>query len=132
MGERGRGLTAYSVCPRCGRIGYRYVEPRGGRKYVYYAHYEPVSRRVRKCYVGPLYSYEHAERLLALGLSNIEDVDLPVVARRAIEEYVERVARWEESARRKALGELLRLRDLLEDRIKLLEEWVKRGESVSH
>ncbi|MEM2645415.1 MAG: hypothetical protein QXP03_05015, partial [Desulfurococcaceae archaeon] len=59
-----RGFTTYSVCPRCGNIGYRCVEPRGGREYVYYAHYDPGSKRVRKCYVGPLYSYEHAERLL--------------------------------------------------------------------
>ncbi len=121
MGRREKGMTVYSVCPRCGNIGYRYIESRGEREYIYYAHYDPGSRRVRKCYVGPLYSYEHAERLLTLGLSNIEDVDLATVARRAIEEYVNRVLHGKPSTRRKALEELTRLRELVDEKIKLLE-----------
>ncbi|MEM4975948.1 MAG: hypothetical protein QXT64_01330 [Desulfurococcaceae archaeon] len=122
-----RGFTTYSVCPRCGNIGYRCVEPRGGREYVYYAHYDPGSKRVRKCYVGPLYSYEHAERLLLLSLTNVEDIDLVEVAARSIEEYTDRALRGKPSVRREALEELRKIRELLESKVKLLEESLRGG-----
>lgn len=110
-----------NVCPRCGQIGYRYVERRGGRKYVYYAHYDPGSGRVRKCYVGPADVYDHAEKLHALGLSNIENVDYIALARRAVELYVSKcLAGRNSSVRARAVEELEKLAMFIREKLELL------------
>ncbi|MEM1606443.1 MAG: putative integrase [Fervidicoccaceae archaeon] len=108
-----------STCPRCGGVGYRSVEKRGGRYYVYYIHRDNASGRVRKCYVGPVVEYDHAEKLHTLGLSNIEKIDYIAVARRAVELYVSRSLKSSERAR--AVEELEKLVKFINEKLELLK-----------
>ncbi|MEM0467931.1 MAG: hypothetical protein QXT27_01870 [Pyrobaculum sp.] len=66
-------------CPRCGEYGYRYIESRGNRLYIYYRH--PGRRN---CYIGPLEGYEYVERLHQLSLSNLEELDYVALAGRIV------------------------------------------------
>ncbi|MEM1820968.1 MAG: hypothetical protein QXU64_05200, partial [Thermofilaceae archaeon] len=59
-----------------------YVERKGGREYLYAAHYE--GGRVRKCYLGPRGLYVLVEGLQSYGLTNLKDADPFEVARSAI------------------------------------------------
>ncbi|MEM4976044.1 MAG: hypothetical protein QXT64_01825 [Desulfurococcaceae archaeon] len=70
------------ICPRCGATGYRSVEKRGNRKYIYYIH--KFGEKRRKCYIGPIDGYNHAEKLHSLDLDNLESVDYIEVASNAI------------------------------------------------
>ena len=84
------------ICPKCGAPGYRRVEPRGGkyrREYVFMVHEtrEGDKRSIKKCYLGPLEGYIHAERLHSLQLTNLAEQDYLEVIMRAVEKYVERV-----------------------------------------
>jgi len=63
------------VCPKCGRSGSRVVREIGGRRYVYYRHYNPETKGVSYCYVGPADGYVRVEALHDLELTNIEDQD---------------------------------------------------------
>ncbi|MEM4020314.1 MAG: hypothetical protein QXG57_08820 [Thermofilaceae archaeon] len=113
-------------CPRCGLPGYRSVEKRGGRHYVYYVHYTPKTKKVRKCYVGPAARYEYVEHMHSLDLDNLESVDYFAVAMNALKNYVRRVEK-EAEERPQLKGELLskveRLIAVLERlREELLEE----------
>ncbi|PUA33349.1 MAG: hypothetical protein B7O98_02675 [Zestosphaera tikiterensis] len=64
-----------SVCPKCGRSGSKVVREIGSRRYVYYRHYNPETKGVSYCYVGPLDGYVRVEALHDLELTNIEDQD---------------------------------------------------------
>jgi len=68
------------VCPKCGRSGSRVVREIGGRRYVYYRHYNPETKGVSYCYVGPADGYVRVEALHDLELTNIEDQDYVEIA----------------------------------------------------
>ncbi|MEM4964521.1 MAG: hypothetical protein QXT13_10295 [Pyrobaculum sp.] len=55
-----RKESKQETCPLCGKMGYRIVEKRGDRLYLYYKHFERVDDRKiqRNCYVGPLDGYK--------------------------------------------------------------------------
>jgi len=59
-------------CPRCGQEGYISVESRGrwGKKYVYMEHTVTINGRriTKKCYLGPLDSYEYVARFQSMPL----------------------------------------------------------------
>ncbi|MEM1686801.1 MAG: hypothetical protein QXR31_01850 [Zestosphaera sp.] len=76
--KRGRPGNPPVTCPRCGRLGYRYVARRGGRLYVYYKHVDG------SCYIGPVGEYSYVERFYELDLTNIEHKNYVVIARQAI------------------------------------------------
>jgi len=63
------------VCPKCGRSGSRIVRVISGRRYVYYRHYNPETKGITYCYVGPADGYVRVEALHDLELTNIEDQD---------------------------------------------------------
>ncbi|MEM4964058.1 MAG: hypothetical protein QXT13_07915 [Pyrobaculum sp.] len=54
-----RKESKQETCPLCGKMGYRIVEKRGDRLYLYYKHFERVNgkRTQRNCYVGPVSGY---------------------------------------------------------------------------
>ncbi|MEM4976514.1 MAG: hypothetical protein QXT64_04235 [Desulfurococcaceae archaeon] len=105
-----------SICPRCGALGYRSVERRGGRYYVYYIHYDPVSKSRRRCYIGPVEGYNHAEHIHMLDLDNLESVDYLKIALNAVNAYVRRARRSEE-ARREAVERLSKLVEYIQQKI---------------
>ncbi|MEM4964523.1 MAG: hypothetical protein QXT13_10305 [Pyrobaculum sp.] len=78
--KRGRPGNPPVTCPRCGLLGYRVIERRGGRLYVYYKHPELK----KSCYVGPVAEYEYVERFYELELTNIERRNYSELAKRAI------------------------------------------------
>ncbi|MEM4554190.1 MAG: putative integrase [Ignisphaera sp.] len=111
-----------SICPRCGSLGYRSVEKRAGRYYVYYIHRDNASGRVRKCYVGPIEGYNHVEKIHSLNLDNLEDVDYIEVARRAIEFYVDRaLKRKNREEEQYAVRELEKLIEFIYRKLELLK-----------
>ncbi|MEM4924880.1 MAG: hypothetical protein QXV81_09470 [Ignisphaera sp.] len=103
-----------SICPRCLSVGYRSVERRGGRYYVYYIHYDPVSKSRRRCYIGPVEGYSHAEHMHMLDLDNLESVDYLQVALNAVNAYVRRARR---SGRREAVERLGKLVEYIQQKI---------------
>ncbi|MEM4554216.1 MAG: hypothetical protein QXI86_08340 [Ignisphaera sp.] len=102
------------ICPRCGIEGYVSVERRGGRYYIYYIHYDPVSKSRRRCYVGPVEGYRHAEHIHMLDLDNLADVDYLQVALNAINAYVLRARRF---GRREAVERLGKLVEYIQQKI---------------
>jgi hypothetical protein len=55
----------HEICPRCGSAvswfeRYRVKTGSGYRYYLYAVHYDPDSKRRRKCYLGPVSGYEYA------------------------------------------------------------------------
>ncbi|MEM4439482.1 MAG: hypothetical protein QW680_12730 [Pyrobaculum sp.] len=61
------------VCPRCGRVGRRYVLKRNGKPYIYYVHYSGKKREF--CYIGPAEKYDYVERFHNLLLTNFKDAN---------------------------------------------------------
>ncbi|MEM3399201.1 MAG: putative integrase [Nitrososphaerota archaeon] len=111
------------TCPRCGKEGYRSVEKRSGRYYVYYIHRNPLNGKIRKCYVGPADLYEHVEILHSLGLKNIESIDYLEVAKRAVELYIERSLNGKNGGgKSRALGGLRSLLYFIKREIERLEK----------
>jgi len=74
------------VCPRCGGLGYTEVYNIGGKRYLYVVH--GYGKKRTKCYIGPVDGYDHAEFLLALGLTNIHDVDYLIVTENALIRFI--------------------------------------------
>jgi hypothetical protein len=60
-------LRAVSACPRCGlSVSWFERHKRGNREYVYAVHvlgYSNKKRLVRKCYLGPVDSYEYVSKM---------------------------------------------------------------------
>lgn len=102
------------ACPRCGLLGYRSVERRHNRYYVYFIHVDPDTKKMRKCYAGPADGYDYVERMHSLNLDNLDDVDYYDVALNAITKYILR-AEKEVSERQHLREEHLRkLKRLIE------------------
>jgi len=97
-------------CPRCGAPykGLR-VKRVSGRDYIYAYHGRQDGRQVL-CYVGPVGGYQHAEALLSLGLTNLDELNLIAVAYNAAALYAVRMRRRGEAAEAAE-----RLRRLAED-----------------
>jgi len=97
------------ICPRCG-APYRHLEYKTvqGRTYVY-AYHGKQGRRPILCYLGPADSYVVVENIFALGLRNIEDVDLTAVAYNAASLFQIRARRKDPEERREAAERLKRL-----------------------
>lgn len=74
------------MCPRCGQMGYTEIHNIGGKRYLYVVHGYGKNRT--KCYIGPVGGYDHAEFMLALGLTNIHDVDYLIVAENALIRFI--------------------------------------------
>ncbi|MEM3982545.1 MAG: hypothetical protein QXM71_07505 [Thermofilum sp.] len=112
------------VCPRCGLPGYRSVEKRGGREYVYYIHTSKSGSR--KCYIGPMGRYTYVEHMHVLSLQNIESVDYYEVALNALRNYVRRVEKEMEKRpqlRNELISKIDRLIEILERlKARLIEE----------
>jgi hypothetical protein len=89
------------VCPRCGMSGYLERQYRGDRAYLYVVHGRGKNRT--RCYIGPAESYEHAELLHLLGLTNIMDVDYAFVAESAVRRFIQEVRLRRFSESKKAL-----------------------------
>jgi hypothetical protein len=87
------------MCPRCGETGYLESYEVAGRRYLRVVHGRGKSRK--RCYIGPAGDYEHAELLLALGLTNVMDVDYALVAENAVRRFIQevRLRRFSESKR---------------------------------
>jgi len=97
------------ICPRCG-APYRHLEYKEvyGKVYVY-AYHGKQGRRPVLCYLGPADSYTVVENIFALGLKNVEDVDLTAVAYNAASLYQVRARRKDPEERREAAERLKRL-----------------------
>ncbi|MEM0467974.1 MAG: hypothetical protein QXT27_02090 [Pyrobaculum sp.] len=78
--KRGRPGNPPVACPRCGLPGYRAVELRNGRLYVYYKH--PDAKK--SCYIGPATEYAYVEKFYELDLTNLEQRNYKEIAKRAI------------------------------------------------
>jgi hypothetical protein len=87
------------ICPRCGRQGYTEIHNVAGKKYLYVVHREGKKRT--KCYIGPVEGYDHADRLLTLGLTNIQEIDYLEVSINALLRFIVEI----EEKRTKDLGE---------------------------
>jgi len=74
------------VCPRCGQMGHTEAYNIGGKRYLYVVH--GYGKNKTKCYIGPVDGYDHAEFMLALGLTNIHDVDYLIVAENALIRFI--------------------------------------------
>ncbi|OYT57274.1 MAG: hypothetical protein B6U76_01490 [Desulfurococcales archaeon ex4484_217_2] len=69
-------LSRTRICPRCGRkFSYLEKHRRGDRIYVYAVHYEGysksgrrISKRITKCYLGPVEEYEYVSALQPITL----------------------------------------------------------------
>ena len=109
------------VCPRCGEPGYLESYEVAGRRYLRVVHGRGKNRR--RCYVGPAGDYEHAELLLALGLTNVMDVDYALVAENAVRRFISevRLRRFSES-KRSLLDKVDTLRRTLQHLVKELGE----------
>ncbi|MEM2288922.1 MAG: hypothetical protein QW503_07560 [Sulfolobales archaeon] len=79
-----------STCPRCGNPGTRYLRKEGERVYVYFSHYDPATRKRKKCYIGPL-EYKYVEMQHNLGLAGLEDTDYYEVSVTALDKYVSKM-----------------------------------------
>jgi len=84
--RRGRRPKARIVCPRCGAVGSLESYTSGGRRYLRVRH-----GKKSICYLGPADGYAHAELLLALGLTNVRDVDYAQVAESAVYRFIQEV-----------------------------------------
>lgn len=102
------------LCPRCGSPGTRLIDRRGDREYIYYIHY--VDGRRTKHYIGPADGYIHAERILEIGLTNIEDMNFAELIVNAVRRYVEGrvLAEWKAHGGRAAADEKRRLSQTLQ------------------
>jgi hypothetical protein len=89
------------MCPRCGEAGYLESYEVAGRRYLRVVHGRGKSRK--RCYIGPAGDYEHAELLLALGLTNVMDVDYALVAENAVRRFIQEVRLRRFSESKKAL-----------------------------
>jgi len=118
------------VCPRCGELGYLEKYIVADRAYLRVVHGRGKSRK--RCYIGPAGNYEHAELLLALGLTNRMDVRYDEVAVSALDHFLleAMLARTKSEAElAEALERARRLRSLLEERLaelQRLEEALER------
>lgn len=74
------------VCPRCGQMGYTETYNIGGKRYLYVVH--GYGKNKTKCYIGPVGGYDHAEFMLALGLTNLHDVDFLIVTENALIRFI--------------------------------------------
>jgi hypothetical protein len=110
------------ICPRCG-APYRHLEYKtvNNRTYVY-AYHGKAGRRPVLCYLGPADSYSVVEHVFGLGLRNLEDVDLVVVAYNAASLFQIRMRRKSLEERREAAE---RLKRLAEDILRLAEDLEK-------
>jgi hypothetical protein len=125
------------TCPRCGEQGYYETHSVAGRRYLYVVH--GTGKKRRKCYIGPVDSYVHADMLLTLGLTNVKDIDYLEVAVNALERLIADVKMLEakENGREEALEKLKiaekRLTGYIEEIRRLreeIEEEVKREEEL--
>ncbi|MEM4977032.1 MAG: hypothetical protein QXT64_06905 [Desulfurococcaceae archaeon] len=120
-----------SICPRCGNPGTRYMRKEGERVYVYFSHYDPATRKRKKCYIGPL-EYKYVEMQHKLGLAGVEVTDYYEVAVTALKKYINMMMKKGEKEKDlKALEELYK--NLLELRARItltlleLEKTLKKG-----
>jgi len=111
------------LCPRCG-APYRALHRKevSGRTYLY-AYHGKRGKKPVLCYLGPEDYYVHAEYVLALGLTNLEHVDLLAVAYSATTLYTAKAHKLTEEERREAAQ---RLKNLAEDILQLAEELERR------
>lgn len=72
------------ICPRCGQPGRIERQTVGGRRYIRIRHVDGTFHSL-----GPEDSYEHAEYLLGLGLTNLLDINLLEVAANAVLKFAE-------------------------------------------
>ena len=133
--RRGRRPKARIVCPRCGAIGSLESYVSGGRRYLRVRH-----GKKSICYLGPADGYAHAELLLALGLTNVRDVDYAQVAESAVYRFIQevRLRRFSEPTKslldkvdtlRRTLQHLIEeLGELEEDLLRDLEAEERRSE----
>ena len=110
----------------------------GGRRYLRIRHGSGRDRSY--CYIGPADSYEHAETLHLLGLTNIRDVDYALVAESAVRNFMRevRLRRFSEPTKslidkvdtlRRTLQHLVKeLGELEEDLLRDLEAEERRSE----
>jgi len=126
------------ICPRCGRLGYLEVMRVNGREYIRVVHVVGGSKRV-KHYIGARDRYVYVEKLHRLHLTNLNDQDVAVLIKNAVDNYV-KLARIN-SIKRERITELLnrtkqlmrvltlcassleKLHSELEQKLKLLEEF---------
>ena len=111
------------ACPRCGLLGYRSVERRHSRYYVYFIHVDPDTKKMRKCYVGPADGYDYVERMHSLNLDNLDDVDYYDVALNAIAKYIlkaEKEIEERQHLREEHLRKVKRLIEILEEAMRRL------------
>jgi hypothetical protein len=110
------------VCPRCG-APYRHLEYKEvyGKVYVY-AYHGKQGRRPILCYLGPADSYTVVESIFALGLKNVEDVDLTAVAYNAASLYQIKARRRDPEERKEAAE---RLKQLASDILQLAQDLEK-------
>jgi hypothetical protein len=125
------------TCPRCGEQGYTETHSVAGRRYLYIVH--GTGKKRRKCYIGPVEEYVHADMLLTLGLRNIQDIDYLEVALNALERLIAHVSelRLEQGGKMEALEKLKiaekRLTEYIEEIEKLrgeIEEEVEKEEEL--
>jgi hypothetical protein len=133
--RRGRRPKARIVCPRCGATGSLESYVSGGRRYLRVRH-----GKKSICYLGPADGYAHAELLLALGLTNVRDVDYAFVAESAVYRFIQevRLRRFSEPTRSlldkvetlmRTLQHLIKeLGELEEDLLRDLEAEERRSE----
>ena len=126
-GKTSSGGKELPKCPRCG-APYRslFTKEVNGKKYVF-AYHGKEGRRPVVCYLGPAEGYSVVEHLLALGLTNLEDVNLIEVAYNAASLYAAKANRLPARERAEAARELLRL---AED-IMALAEGLRSGLAVT-
>lgn len=133
---KGRETTMVKVvCPRCGGLGYAEAYNIGGKRYLYVVHGHGKNRT--KCYIGPVDGYDHAELLLALGLTNIHDIDYLIVIENALIRFINEMSlkrMKDEGGRTEALEKLKaaekKLQVYLEEITKLRKDIEKEIEAL--
>jgi hypothetical protein len=115
-------------CPRCGAPGSLKVFKVADRLYLRVDH--GSSKKRTYCYLGPADEYIHADWLLALGLTNLNDVDFLEIALNALERLkagIERL-RFEQGGKREALEKLKIAENKLTEYIEEIENLRKELE----
>ncbi|MEM4952206.1 MAG: hypothetical protein QXV81_08100 [Ignisphaera sp.] len=114
------------ACPRCGLLGYRSVERRHNRYYIYFIHIDTSTKKIRKCYIGPADGYDYVERIHALNLDNLDNINYYDVALNALIKYILKAEKEIEERQHLREEHLRKIRHLMEILEKAIERLAKQ------
>lgn len=82
-------LLEKTICPKCGKIGRKKIEPRGRKLYILYDHYYPTTKERIRCYIGPASDADYLKYALAKTNLEIKSQDILEIVHLLLERYVQ-------------------------------------------